>query len=1034
MLKKLLTTAFVVLAVATLSYAQSGSVSGVVKDAKTGETLPGANVVLKPIQRGAATDANGHYIIKNVPNGTYTLKISFTGYNPFTKKVQINNGQTVVNAELKSDFFGLNEVVVTGVSKGTETKKLGFSVDKISEKDLQEVPATNAADALRGKAPGIEIVSASGDPSSAPTIRFRGTTSITGDSSPLIIVDGVITSGNLNDINMQDVKSIEVTKGAAASSLYGSLAGNGVIQITTKSNSEQSTETQVTVKSEYGFSQIAKDYPVATKHPFTTQGIQLTSNGKYVKSWPNAQSYDSDRRFDNDFPVLYDNVNAIFTGKPYDKNYVSIANTANDFNYSASYEGLNQGGVIEPADPYKRDNVHLNANYTPSDKFNIHFTGSYIKVDAPRYNEQGQGNFFYSALTAMPYMDMTEKNSNGEYAFKPTGYDIQNSNWVNPLYVASHRTYKFTRDRLITGANAEFNITDNLSVHGSQSLDKSWRYNTTFYPTDYKSIDPNSTTTLGQEDRRSITDSRAVTQLWAQFEKQFNNFNFSSTAKFLHEDQKYETFNAFGYGYPVPGIRDMSALENDSYSISSNQHEIVATNWILSTNLDYKDKIIAGGVIQRNGSSLFGPKARWNTYYRGSLAYRITEDLDIPNINEWKIRASYGTSGNRPPFQAQYETYSVSSTGVSPDILGNNEIKPSTIGELEVGTNITFLQRLNFKFNYAETHVKNDYLNVPLPANSGYNSQWQNVGELYSNTYEVSLAGQIINTKDISWRANVNWSRTRQKYTDLGPVPAYTRSLGGTAIDIFRVQEGEPYGSMYGNIALTSLDQLTVVNGQVMNWGVDTNGDGQLTTDDYMVNSDGYVVPKGTHGTQQEQVVYKVDKKGEKVNGYMGNTQPDFQAGFSTTFNYKGLSFHALVDWVQGPDVYNYTKQLLMFNNRHKQQQIYGANGYDVAYADGSSHIYNSGSPSSYFVEDASFVKLRELSLSYTLPNSLLGSLANTIDRIKLTVAGENLFTWTDYSGWDPEVALRTNATNFRLDEYSYPNFRTLKGSIEVRF
>jgi hypothetical protein len=156
--------------------------------------------------------------------------------------------------------------------------------------------------------------------------------------------------------------------------------------------------------------------------------------------------------------------------------------------------------------------------------------------------------------------------------------------------------------------------------------------------------------------------------------------------------------------------------------------------------------------------------------------------------------------------------------------------------------------------------------------------------------------------------------------------------------------------------------------------------------------------------------------------------------GLANTFNYKGIGLYVLLDWNQGGDVYNYTKQLLYFNSRHKDLQDFAAEGYNVAYSDGSSQIYNGAQATSYFVEDASYLKVREISLSYTLSKKTLGSLGNYLDQVKLSISGRNLFTFTDYSGWDPEVGLRTNATNFRLDEYSYPNFRTFTGSIQVRF
>ncbi|NBV31481.1 MAG: hypothetical protein EBR93_02940, partial [Bacteroidetes bacterium] len=452
-----------------------------------------------------------------------------------------------------------------------------------------------------------------------------------------------------------------------------------------------------------------------------------------------------------------------------------------------------------------------------------------------------------------------------------------------------------------------------------------------------------------------------------------------------------------------------------------------AENYFVNVDLDYDDKLIVSGMIRRDGSSSFGEEERYQTYYRGSLAYRITQDFDISNVQEWKVRASYGTSGQRPPFAAQYETFNVSASGISPNILGNNAIKPSTVAELEVGTDLSFLDRFSFVANYAVTNVENDYLLVPLPPIAGYGAQWQNVGKIENKTLEFGLNGQLVNTKDVSWSFNVSWDKTSQMITDLGG-PGFTLDAGG-ALALFRIEEGVSYGAMYGNIIATSLDQLTTdADGFVINYG------SGLTLSDFEVNPDGYVIQAGTHGTADESVVYVFDEvSGERLVGKIGDTNPDFKMGISTNYSYKGFGVYALFDWVQGGDVYNYTKQLLYFNYRHEDLETYTNEGYHFNYMQGNS-LYNLSDANQHFVEDASYVKLRELAFSYTLGQDKLGALGQYVSDVKFSVIGRNLLTFTNYTGWDPEVALRSNATNFRLDEYAYPNFRTFSASVQVRF
>lgn len=1028
----------------TVASAQ-GSVSGTVTDASTGELLPGVNVVIEDLQTGASTNVDGEYEIPNVPEGTYTLSISYIGYKSYSTDIQVGNSSITQHIELEQDVFGLEEIVVTGVGVGTQTTKLGFSVGKVGEQQLAEVPAADPANALRGKVPGITIVQASGDPGAAPDIRLRGSTSISGDQQPLIIVDGVITDGNLRDINMNDVESIEVVKGAAASSLYGSLAGNGVIQVITKRGADQLGTPQFTIRSEYGFQEIAEDYPIATRHPYSTDDVVLTNNGinpdpngRFILEWPSAASgaYDEDRRFDNEYPIYYDNIDEVFTSNPYRNNSFSLSNSDEKYNYRASFDNFVQGGVMEPLDDYTRNTIRFNGDYIPNDRLQAKVSASYTTVEAPQVPEQGQGgSYFYSVLTAEPVFDFTELNEDGEFTNNLTGYSALGSNFQNPLYVAQQREYDFQRDRIIAGFTLQYELTDFLSANGRQSLDKLYTNEQEFYPVGYVSATgPAPELNNGNDWRRRIEQSTAITELWLEFTQNYSDFGVSSILKYLYEDREYDRVQLEGNNFPVSGIRNIGSTESSTHEVGSLFEQVRAENIILNVDLDYRDKIILGGMVRRDGSSGFGSDERWQTYYRGSLAYRITEDIDINGVDEWKVRASYGTAGQRPPFEAQYETYSASSTGISPDVLGNSEIRPSVVAEFEVGTNITFLNRFNFEANYALTNVTDDYIEVPLSSVAGFSEQWQNVGEIETSSLEFALAGQLYNTRDFSWGANLTFSKVTQEITDLGGTPPFTRDISGTALPLFRFESGVAYGTMYGNVALTSLDDLTVVNGEVLNAGMDVNGDGTLAVDDYEVNSHGYVVPAESHGTPDEQITYKVDESGTVVTESIGNTNPDFNVGFSNSFNYKGIGLYVLVDWVQGGDVYNYSKQLLYFNNRHADAQVFAEQGFDVGYTDGGSAAYNAGQASSYFSEDASFVKLREVALSYTFTNERLGFLGDYVRELRLSVTGRNLLTFTDYSGWDPEVALRTNATNFRLDEYSYPNYRTFTGAIQISF
>lgn len=1032
MFKKLLSIATLSLCLYIVSFAQSGMVTGVVTDATTGETIPAVTIQLIELSLGTATNVDGEYTIINVPSGTYTLQVTFVGYRTFTTEITVGPGEIVQDIPLVEDILGLEEIIVTGVGSGTSTQKLGFSIAKVDNSQLSEVPAADVGSAIAAKIPGVTIVKASGDPANPASIRLRASTSLSNDQSPLIIIDGVITDGSLADINMQDVESIEVVKGAAGASLYGSLAGNGVIQIITKRASNSIDKPQVTLRSEYGFSMLANEYPVATTHPWNEEGLKITDG--YVTAWPeweNASVEGFDGIFDNPYPVNYDNTEEIFTGQPYNTNYVSIANSSGSFNYFASFENRVQSGIIENLDSYNRNSVRLNTDYLYNEKFKLGFSGSYVTTQYPDVTEQGQGsNFFYSALTAPPILDFTEAGADGQALNNGlSGYSVIGSNVHNPLYVAENSRDDFDRDRYIVGLTLSYKVTDWLSLDARQSLDKTYLLRIQQTPVGYQTPTPNETLNNGYESRETINRSSAITETWATGRFEIDDLNIRLIAKYLYEDRTYEEYDFSGSDYAVAGVSNFGALDATTFEIENFEATQIAENFILDTEFDYQDKLILGAMVRRDGSSLFGSDERYQIYYRGSLAYRLTEDIEINNVQELKLRASYGVSGQRPPFEGQYEIYDVTSTALVAGTQGNNELKPSVVSETELGVDIAFFEKFNFTTSYALTNVVNDYIIVPLPAYLPFPQQYQNVGEIEGTSFEIGLNSSLINTKDTQAGLNVSFSTVTQKVTDLGSVPPFTRSAGG-ALDLFRFEEGVSYGAMYGNKLISSVGELTLdENGFVLN-----DGSGTLKPEAFSVNSLGHVIVTENSGKDEERPMYLVDEVGDEAIVKIGDTNPDFNIGLSGNFSFKNFGLFMVWDWSQGGEVYNYTKQLLIFNYRHKDLEDLTRAGYKLDYLTDSKGLYNASDALSYYVEDASYIKLREIALSYTLTNKTLGSLGSVIQDVKLSVVGRNILTITDYTGYDPEVALRTNATNFRLDEYSYPNFRTFTGSIQVRF
>lgn len=1004
--------------------AQDRTITGKVVSADDGASLPGVNVIVKGTTVGTTTTADGRYSIEVPANAT--LVFSFIGLT--SQEVAVGN-RSVVDVRLESDLQTLSEVVVTGVSVGTSTKKLGFAVGKIDAKQLEEVPGVDPANALRAKVPGVRIVSPSGLPGSAPAIRLRGSNSIGGLQSPLIIVDGTITNGSLADIDMQAVESIEIIKGAAAASLYGSLAGNGVVQIITKRGANQEGTTRVTVRNEVGQQQLFRKVPLATHHNFKVVNGSYRDAATGVPNSPDP----ADDIIDNPYDRLIDQQDELFNENIFMTNFISIGSTQAKTNFLTSFENISQGGVIDGLPDYKRRNVRLNIDNQVTSRFKLSLSSLYSNSSGPNATEQGQGNnVFFGAFLVEPDFDLRQPNDDGT----PFRADIRSaSNGTNPLYQLSMRKFKINRERILGNFKLSYDIAPWWKVDGQYSLDKTNGEFENYVPKGTLGALPSDPPSPGSLFKSSFSDRASIVQLRSLFSKNFGEMNTGLTLGYMYEDYLDQGNNTSGSNFYASGIPTLGNLDPTTLSTGSYSQTTKAENLTANLVLDFRDRYILDAVVRRDGVSLFGADVRYQTYYRGSLAYRLSEDIKIPGVQELKLRGSYGTSGQRPPWEAQYETFSSTSAGIRRINAGNSNIKPSRVGELELGLNASFLNRFTYEFSYAKTRAEDQYLLIPLSAAAGAQFQWQNAGTMESSTIEMGLGAVILESENFSWDVNMNFDRITQQITELNRAP-FTRGQDfGTALNIFQVQAGLPFGTMYGNTLATSLDQLTVVDGIVKNVA------GNLTADAFTVNSDGYVIVAGTEYTNAEIPVYLVDENGNKTVGPIGDGTPDFNVGFSTNLRYKAFSLYGLVDWQQGGDVYNYTKQLLYFNERHgdldQSGRPEGQRKWSPYY---SQHLYNAANPSSYFVEDGSFVKVRELSLTYDLANAVvnkLGAVSKILYDAKISIIGRNLFTFTGYSGFDPEVAVRagnSNPTNFRVDEFAYPNFRTYSVALQLRF
>ena len=515
----------------------------------------------------------------------------------------------------------------------------------------------------------------------------------------------------------------------------------------------------------------------------------------------------------------------------------------------------------------------------------------------------------------------------------------------------------------------------------------------------------------------------------------------TTKAAFVYEGQIRDTLSVVGNAFAVARTPEFGTITGTVQPYSSDITIRNRNSFLIST-FDIKDRYIVDGLIRKDESSLFGKNQRSHNYYRVSGAYRVTEDFKMPGVDELKLRLSHGTAGLRPTFDAQYETYDLLAGGhLAKNTLGNPDLKPAQSAETEAGFNLDFLSRFSFEYTFSNKVTSDQILLVPLSAATGYKSQWQNAGTLEGKTHEAAFRALLLDRPGMSWHLNVTGDRTRQKITKLNVAPFLVGPGYGQASSedndrvtrVFKIQEGETFGVIYGNRLMRSINEI--YDRPFAN-PADTMAGGAWARDQFTINSDGYVIRKGTEGTTAERALQYVDKTGNGVVK-IGDVNPDFNMSFNSNFEWKGFNVSGLVNWVHGGNIYNGTRQWPFFEYRDRAYDQRGKPANLKKTKDYySQSFYNSINPIDYFVEDGSYIKLKELAVNYTIPRSFLSHVAmGSFETAKIGVVGRNLWTHTKYSGYDPEVAgLAGDPYSFRFDGFSYPNFRTFTGMIELGF
>ena len=1057
-------------------YAQK-TVTGVVRDAS--DVVIGATVIANGAKNvGTVTDIDGKFEL-TVPQSVKELTISYVGYVTQTVNIQNTNR---VDLTLEAENKLLDEVVAIGYAKVRRKDLTGSSVS-VSGQDLQMVPVTTAAQALAGKAAGVNIVSQSGAPGAEINITVRGGTSITQDTKPLYIVDGFEMENGLQNVDINDIATIDVMKDASATAIYGSRGANGVILITTKSGGTNKTE--VSYNGFFSFDHLGKKLDLLNVEEYVKYQYEFQNLRDNMDNWSKIFGGDINSsdfytgaygRIENQ----YRNANGIDwqdevfgnTGVTQNHN-VSVSGGTDKTHYLLSYNYTGEDGIMEKHG-YEKNSVRLKLNHELWKGVRFDFATSLQSTEIEGGGSLGGtlkqtilqpitgGNLWSNEdLLTLDLADVIQSMYNSSET-----YDANNP-IINNNCVDNKRLNRFAT----VNAGVEVDIIKNLTFRTAGSY--TWRQ----VRQDYwdnggtKSARTNASP-YGYGYRNN---SERATWQWTNTLNYLFDVNedhhFGVLAghevhysEDLNLNNEYRSFSDGNFG-----LNDVSMGTPYQWTSGKSKTGLVSLFGRLSYN--YKERYLFTGTLRGDGSSKFSRDNQWGVFPSASAAWRISEEAFMQNvefINNLKLRVGFGTAGNNAIANNMYATdygsghYGIGGTDyitLKPgSTLGNENLKWEKTTTTNIGLDVSlFNSRLNASIDWYNNVSDNLLIKNKIPSSTGYTDQYQNLGSIRNRGVEIVINAVPVKTKDFQWSTDFNIAFNRSKvldiYGDEGTdffIQDYESRMG------FKIEKGQPLGQFYG-----------------------LEYDGLYTTDDFTQNPDGtYMLKAGVASlkgfartsVKPGDVKYKtyagdVDGDGNPVwstndRTVIGNATPDFVGGWNNTFTYKGFDLTVFMKFSVGNDIFNMSTQRFIGPYLPDQNCISdmanrftlidpatgkestdlsrlaainpGQNGGDLMWNLSTNNKTAISDHSSYYIEDGSYLRISTITLGYTFPAKWLRSAY--IKRLRVYGTLNNMFTFTDYTGYDPEVSATSSALTPGIDNSSYPRSKSWVLGVNLTF
>ena len=975
----LLFVLFALLNIPLMLFAQSGyKVKGHVVSAEDNEPMVGVSILEKGTTNGVITDIDGNYTLEIKGTASATLLFSYIGMQSQAHEVSAKTG--TLNVRLVSDAALIDEVVV--VAYGTRKKgTIAGAVSTVKAEKLENVPAAGFDQSLQGQTPGLSVISNSGEPSKAAVFQIRGTNSINSGTSPLFILDGVpISSADFNTISPGDIESISVLKDASSTSIYGARAANGVVVITSKRGLAMD-KAKVTLRGQWGFSQLASGDNWMMMN--TPERIQFEKE----IGLDTGKDYDLLSRTDINW------LDKVFNDRAPLQSYELSVNRATDrLNYYVSGGFYDQDGIAQSS-TFRRYNMRANAEVKASNWLKIG-TNTMMAYEEIAQAEEGD-MALYTPISGsrfmLPYWN--PYNADGSLASENDG--TWKGTGQNPIEWMANNPVEHKKYKLLSTVFVDITPVKNLTVRAQFGADYS--HSTSFMKSYPSYIINNNSGRAGRSssDILNLTETLTANYRWTL--KDDHSFNFMLGQEGI--DYRSTGFQVVTRGQTINRLTNIaSGTRASSWQDANTEHAFISL--FVRTEYNYKDLYYAEVAARTDASSRFGKDHRWGAFWSLGFMWNIKNEAFLKDV-EWltgaQIKLSTGTSGNStiPDYDhlalvsgnANY----LDQAGLYPLQSGNEDLGWEQTWANNIGMSVGLFNRLNVNLDFYHKKTTNILMFVPQSyAMTGESGHWDNIGAMMNRGVEVAVDGDVVRTKDFTWNMSANFSYNKNKLLELyNGVEEYVNSTTG-----LKYMVGHPVTEFF----LNRYAGVNPANGDAL-W---YTADGEITTE------------------------FREEDKVMTGKAY----ESPWAGGFGTTLMWKGLSLSAQFSWMAKRYVmnndrffeesngiystYNQSKRLL-YDRWKKPGDITDIPRYDVV-----------AKLDDRFLENTSFLRLKNLTLAYSLPQSLLRK-ANFFSTARVYLQGQNLLTWTGFTGLDPEVASN-------IYRAQYPASRQFTLGVEVSF